>query len=136
MGLVVDTSAFVTLERSGSALDVVLDRIGSEQIVLAAVVLAEMLAGVQLADTPARAAVRRAKVDALVKRVPIMPFGPSAAEHWAAIFSALHRAGTPIPSNDLAVAATALDLSFGVLVGPRDDAHFRRVPGLRVERID
>jgi predicted nucleic acid-binding protein len=37
-----------------------------------------------------------------------------------------------IPSNDLAVAATALELGYGVLVGPRDEGHFRQVPGLRI----
>jgi predicted nucleic acid-binding protein len=37
-----------------------------------------------------------------------------------------------IPANDLAVAATALHLEYGVLVGPEDEAHFRRVDGLRV----
>jgi hypothetical protein len=31
------------------------------------------------------------------------------------------------------VAATAFHLGFGVLVGPRDEEHFRAVPGLRVE---
>ena len=34
---------------------------------------------------------------------------------------------------DLAVAAIALQLGFGVLVGPNGEAHFRRVEGLRVE---
>jgi predicted nucleic acid-binding protein len=37
-----------------------------------------------------------------------------------------------IPANDLVVAATALELEYGVLVGPTDEAHFRRVPSLRV----
>jgi hypothetical protein len=32
-------------------------------------------------------------------------------------------------------AATALHLGFGVVVGPLDEAHFRSVPGLRVERL-
>jgi hypothetical protein len=31
-----------------------------------------------------------------------------------------------------AVAASAVYLGFGVLVGPADEQHFRRVPGLRV----
>ena len=35
----------------------------------------------------------------------------------------------------IAVAATALQLGFGVVVGPQDEAHFRSVPGLRVERL-
>jgi hypothetical protein len=32
-----------------------------------------------------------------------------------------------------AVAATAIALGFGVLVGPSDEQQFRVVPGLRVE---
>ena len=38
-----------------------------------------------------------------------------------------------LPSNDMAVAATALHLGYGVLIGPPDEAHFRSVPDLRVE---
>ena len=48
---------------------------------------------------------------------------------------ALSRRGQLIPSNDLAVAATAQHLGFGVLVGPSDEHHFRRVSGLRVETL-
>jgi len=55
------------------------------------------------------------------------------AERWADLFATLQRAGSLIPANDLTVAATALQVGFGVLVGPRDEAHFRRVPLLRVE---
>ena len=44
-------------------------------------------------------------------------------------------AGTMIPANDLAVAATALQLDFGVVVGTQSERHFRYVPDLRVERL-
>ena len=54
------------------------------------------------------------------------------AEQWAEVVGALRSSGNPIPSNDAQVAATALGLGFGVLVGPADEAHFRRVPGLEV----
>lgn len=40
-----------------------------------------------------------------------------------------------IPANDLAVAATALQLGFGVLIGPKNERHFRRIKGLRCERV-
>jgi tRNA(fMet)-specific endonuclease VapC len=100
VGLVIDTSALVAFERSGRGLTDALSKLGEETVVLPAIVLAEVLAGVQLADTPARAAARRAKIDALTKRVPVVPFGPATAEHWAAVFAALQRAGTPIPAND------------------------------------
>lgn len=135
MGLVIDTSALVALERSGGDPASGLGRVGDEPVVLPAIVYAELLSGVHLADTPARAAARRAKVDALAARVPVVSFGPTAAERWAEAFTALRQAGTTIPSNDLLVAATALELDFGVLVGRDDEAHFRRVDGLRVERL-
>ena len=63
----------------------------------------------------------------------LIEFGIEAAGRWAIVFADLHRAGALIPSNDLAVAAIALQLGFGVLVGPSGEAHFRRVEGLRVE---
>jgi predicted nucleic acid-binding protein len=44
----------------------------------------------------------------------------------------LRRSGNPVPSNDAQVAATALGLGFGVLVGPTGEEHFRRVEGLTV----
>jgi tRNA(fMet)-specific endonuclease VapC len=104
-------------------------------VVVPAVVYAELVVGVELADTPLRAAARRAKITALVDRVPLIEFGRAIAERWAELFAALSRRGELIPANDLAVAATALHLDFAVLVGPRDDTHFRRVPGLRVELL-
>ena len=133
MGLVIDTSALVALERRGEAWESSLEAFADEPVALPAIALAELLAGVRLADTPARAALRRAKVEALTQRVAVVAFGPSIAERWAEVFADLHRAGSLIPANDLAVASTALDLGFGVLVGPHDEHHFRRIAGLRVE---
>lgn len=112
-----------------------LSALRDEPAALAAIVYAELLSGVHLADSPERATERRAKIEALVTRVPVVEFGPAAAERWAEVFAMLHRAGKLIPANDLEVAATALELGFGVLVGPSDEAHFRRVPGLRVESL-
>ena len=131
----IDTSALIAMERGQVGLDEALAGVGDDAVALPAIVYAELHAGVALAETPARAAARRAKIDGLTKRVPLVPFGHAAAERWAEVFAALQRAGTPIPANDLVVASTALELGFGVLVGPRDEAHFRRVHGLRVERI-
>jgi predicted nucleic acid-binding protein len=133
-GLVLDTSAFVAMERRAEpaaapdALTPPLDR----PVVLPAIVYAELLVGVRLADNSTRAAVRRAKVHALAARVPIVDFGPAIAERWADLFAVLCRQGRLIPSNDLAVAATALHLGFGVLVGPTDETHFRAVPNLPI----
>ncbi len=131
MGLVADTSAVVAIERGGD-LGTTLADLGSEPLVLPAIVYAELLAGVSVMRDPVRAAERRAKVATVAAAFPVIEFGRVFAERWAEIVGALRVSGTPIPSNDAQVAATALGLGFGVLVGPADEAHFRRVPGLRV----
>lgn len=135
MGLVIDTSALVAVERGGVAWEEALGDLGEEAAALPAIVYAELLVGVRLAETRARAAGREAKIAALVTRVPVVDFGSGAAAVWADLFARLSRAGRLIPANDLQVAATARFLDFGVLVGPRDEAHFRTVPGLRVETL-
>lgn len=131
----IDTSALVSLERASTDWERSLAPIGDEPVVLPAIVYAELLVGVLLADTPARAEARRTKLNALVARVPVVGFGSEIAERWADLFAILSRQGRLIPANDLAVAATASHLGFGVLVGPHDEAHFRSVPGLRVESL-
>ena len=131
MGLVADTSAVVAIERGGD-LEQTLADLGSEPLVLPAIVYAELLAGVSLTRDPVRAAERRAKVATVAAVFPIVEFGKMFAERWAEIVGALQASGAPIPSNDAQVAATALGLGFGVLVGPADEAHFRRIQGLSV----
>ncbi|MGH7564224.1 MAG: PIN domain-containing protein [Gemmatimonadota bacterium] len=135
MGLVIDTSAFVAIERQGHRWEELPSTIAEEPVALPTIVYAELLAGVELADTPERAAARRTKIDALAARVPVVPFRTMTAERWAEIFAVLHRSGSLIPANDLAVAATALELGFGILVGPENEAQFRRIPDLRIERF-
>ncbi len=131
MGLILDTSALVAWERAENAGQAVaLD--GSEELVMPAVVWAEALAGVRLADSAARAVRRMARLEALRRLMGIEPFTAETAEHHADIFAELTQSGTMIPQNDIAVAATARCLGCGVLVGPRDEAHFRRIAGLEV----
>jgi predicted nucleic acid-binding protein len=140
MGFVIDTSALVWAERLaarevGTTVALwarVLGRLAAERAVVPAIVYAELLVGVELADT---AAARRAKIEAITTQVPVVEFGTAIAEEWARLFAALSRSGRLIPSNDLAVAATARHLGFSVLVGPDDEEHFREVPDLRVEAL-
>jgi predicted nucleic acid-binding protein len=108
----------------------------SEELVMPAVVWAEALAGVRLADSAARAARRMARLEALRRVMGIEPFTAETAEHHADIFAELTQDGTMIPQNDIAVAATARCLGFGILVGPRDEAHFRRIAGLEVRVLN
>ena len=131
MGLILDTSALVAWERALNAGQIVALE-DNEELVLPAVVWAEALAGVRLADSAARAARRMAYLESLRRLMGIEPFTAETAEHHADIFAELTQSGTMIPQNDIAVAATARCLGCGVLVGPKDEAHFRRITGLEV----
>ncbi|MFN8223134.1 MAG: PIN domain-containing protein [Gaiellales bacterium] len=132
MGVVVDTSAFVDLERSSEPFE---DALEDETAVLPAIVVAELLVGVQLARNTTLAARRRARIDAITSRLPVIEFGLELAERWSELFAALRRDGAVIPANDLVVAATATSIGYDVLVGRQDEAHFSRVPGLGVRTI-
>jgi tRNA(fMet)-specific endonuclease VapC len=134
MGLLIDTSALVALERGGPDLGQKFeDAVLSEAVGIPAIVFGELLSGVEMADTPARALERRRKVSEVANRLAVIPFDRAAAERWASLYATLRRRGELIPANDLCVAATALELGFGVLVGPSGESHYRRVPALRVE---
>ena len=131
MGLILDTSAVVAWERAiGTGHEMVMAP--EVELALPAIVWAEALTGVRLADSARRVAQRLARLEAIRSTAGIEPFTPAIAEHYADIFAELSGDGTLIPQNDIAVAATARHLDFGVLVGPKDEEHFRRVEGLEI----
>lgn len=134
MAVVLDTSALVELERALAA-DTTPEMPQEDEVVIPAIVWAEALVGVRLADTPIRAARRRAHLEAVRNAAEIVPFSPEIAEHYADIFTELHGTGSLIPQNDIAVAATARELGASVLVGPNDEAHFKRVSKLEVNVV-
>ena len=132
MGLILDTSAIVAWERAiGAGRALGMDP--GEELALPSIVWAEALSGVRLADTVQRAAQRLARLEAIRRVTGVEPFTAKIAEHYADIFSELHQRGALIPQNDIQVAATARSLNFEVLVGPNDEAHFRRIEGLGVQ---
>ena len=49
------------------------------------------------------------------------------AEHYARLFVQLKRAGSPVPDNDLWIAALALEHDLGLITR---DRHFERIPQL------
>jgi predicted nucleic acid-binding protein len=131
VGLVLDTSALIAVERSKVSLEQALGERAAEPAVIPAIVYAELQVGVLLADTETRTLGRRARIDAIVSRCPVVDFDRAVAERWAALFTELSRSGRLIPANDLAVAATARHLDYDLLIGPDGEEHFARVEGLR-----
>jgi predicted nucleic acid-binding protein len=85
-----------------------------------------------MAATSPQAARRRARLENLRLHVPLIPFDAAVAEHYADIFAECLRTGKMIPQNDMAVAATARQLGYSVLVSKKDEGHFRSIRGLQV----
>lgn len=104
-------------------------------LVMPVIVYAELLVGVELSPRRSDARRRRAALDALLDQVQLIEFGREIAERWAELYARLSRRGELIPANDLTVAATALHLGFGVLVGDEDESHFRRIEDMQVEVV-
>ena len=63
--------------------------------------------------------------------VSVLLPGRETAEHYARLFVQLKRAGTPIPDNDLWIAALAVEHDLTLITR---DRHFGRVPQLPLER--
>jgi len=141
VGLVIDTSALIDVERSNTTsapLEVwqtLLQTVASEAMALPMIVVAELWAGVAMANSPQRADRRRRQIEAMLINLPLADFDAQTAEVSGYLFAELTRRGTMIPSNDLTIAATARRLDFGVLVGAAGERHFRKVPNLRVEVV-
>ena len=76
-------------------------------------------------------AVLTQRVAQLLDSLDVLPFEEPADRHYAEIRAALERAGTPIGSHDLFMAAHAR--SRGLTLVTHNLREFQRVPALRVE---
>jgi predicted nucleic acid-binding protein len=63
-------------------------------------------------------------------RVFVVAIDEETAERYAVIVDSLRAAGTPIPTNDVWIAASAMQHGLGVLT---TDRHFHRIPQVAVE---
>jgi predicted nucleic acid-binding protein len=94
MGLVIDTSALVQLDRSRVvAKDL---PFSNELIVLPIIVWAEALIGVRLANSAERAATRRGLLELIRLLTSFEPFSPEAAEIYANLYNQLRNEGQKI----------------------------------------
>jgi tRNA(fMet)-specific endonuclease VapC len=119
-----DTSAYSKLRAGGRT---ALDRIAAAEVVyLSTTVLGELEAGFRLGRRAEEN--RRALAELLSEpSVVVLPVTADVAAVYGRLFAALRRAGTPIPVNDIWIAAAAIDAGAHLLTFDRD---FERIPGL------
>ena len=122
--LVLDTSAYSHLRRGQAD---VLDALArAERVLVPTTVLGELEAAFEM-GTRARDN-RRSLEDFLDEPfVDILTVTAAVARQYGRVFAALRRAGTPLPVNDIWIAATTIDCGGTLLTFDRD---FVRVAGL------
>jgi predicted nucleic acid-binding protein len=78
---------------------------------------------------PARIDINRARLDELLDEdfVDIVPVSREIANRYGEVFAKLRAAGTPIPINDVWIAATALHVAARLITFDRD---FERIADL------
>lgn len=127
MRISLDTSAYSAFMRGH---DDITDRIQrAETIALSLVTLAELIAGFRSGSR------YRENLAGLTRfraspRVEVVPFGEDTARCYAEIYLSLRQAGTPIPTNDIWIAASAMEHGLVVVT---TDPHFKRVIQVRTE---
>lgn len=130
MGLMLDTSVLIAAERQRLDLVRLLAAHGDEPVFLAAIAAAELLHGVERADTPERRQNRSRLVESLLATITVIDFDHPIARRHAALWAALESTGQVIGAHDLQIAATALHHDCALVTLNRTE--FLRVTGLRL----
>jgi predicted nucleic acid-binding protein len=121
-------------ERRGHTVRQILEQFkadyGEIEIGASVVTIVELTHGIQRAGTEERRQRRQSFVDELIRDVPVHPVTVETARLAGRIEGDQAAQGVNIAFEDLLIAATALQLGFGVATG--NVRHFQVVPGLTV----
>jgi len=129
MGLIIDTSVFVRIERAGGYPDFTPWR-SLEPFFIAAITVSEMSVGLLRAESERRRQQRQAFFNALLDRVDVLSFDQTTAIAHAQMTVDLWRRGKPIGSHDALIAASAITHGCSLLTS--NVSEFRHVTGLSV----
>jgi tRNA(fMet)-specific endonuclease VapC len=137
MGLILDSSVLIAVERQGKNARQVLaalsEKLDETEIGISVVTLIEMGHGAARADTAERKAKREKFIDELVLALPVFPVTVSVALRTGQLDGENQAKGLRLPLPDLLIGVTALELGYGV--GTANLLHFRQVTGLKVIEI-
>jgi predicted nucleic acid-binding protein len=124
MRILLDTNAYSAFKRGDPAVAGRLRR--AEEVLLSTVVVGELLYGFRCG---ARLKPNLEELEAFLDSpfVRLLPVTFATAERFGRIAAALRRKGTPIPTNDIWIAAHALETGADLL---SFDAHFGTIEGL------
>lgn len=124
MRLLLDTNAYSEMKRGRRA---VLDLVrGCDRVLMSAIVVGEILAGFRGGSCGSQ---NRREFGRFLQSpfVEFIPVTATTADRYSRVFSTLRKKGTPIPTNDLWIAAHVLETGADLVTY---DRHFEHVDGL------
>lgn len=124
MNLSIDTNAYSELAKGNTHIRGLLEV--ADYVLVSSIVLGELHAGFALGSRR-KANIGRLNEFVNATGVSIVAIDSTIAERYGELISILRKNGTPIPTNDVWIAATALETGSRLL---SLDTHFQSVPGL------
>ncbi len=124
MRVLIDTSAYSAFKRGNPAVVKALQE--ADEVIVPVVVLGELHAGFSM-GSHTRKNEHELREFLASPSVAVQEVDQSVAERYGAVVNAMRLQGTPIPTNDLWIAACALESGARIL---SLDAHFEKVPGM------
>ena len=137
MGIVLDSTVFIAGERARLRVTDVVDTVrkafDDPELILSAMSAAELIHGIWRARSPEVRARREDFVEEILARIPVRSITLRTARIAGQLDALARTKGVTIPTADLLIGSTAVELSFAVAThNPR---HFRLIPKLRVHRL-
>jgi tRNA(fMet)-specific endonuclease VapC len=124
MKILLDTSAYVGFKRNAvEAVEIV---VKAELIVFSPVVMGELMLGFR---NGTRFKENMKDLDRFLNHevVDLLPIGKITSDRYSRIAAKLRQQGTPIPTNDIWIAAQAMELGAELITS---DQHFDKISGL------
>ena len=124
MRICIDTNAYSSIGRANADVISIVEM--ADEVIMPATVLGELMFGFLKGGRLER---NESALDRFLQEdsVRLQPVTREIAERYGYVKAALVKKGTPIPENDIWIAATALELGARLL---SYDSHFDRVGGL------
>jgi len=134
MGLILDSSVVIAAERRGDTpfqfFKLIASATGNQPLAISAGALTEIVHALYRAPTLEIRTRREAFIQDLLTDLQVAPYTRSTAFLAGKVDGEQRALGVTIPSMDLLIGATALELGYAVVTGnPR---HFHLIPGLNV----
>jgi len=131
MGIIFDTSEIITLERNRQKIEEIIHGREDDFFGISVITVAELLHGVERADTETRKINRQAFVEKVIDFFPIYNLDVTIARIYARIWASLAQKNLTVGAHDLIIAATAISLNYTVITSNLRD--YKKIEGLKVE---